>query len=491
VDYSLPADSYSNTVIITATANSYSATPTIISISPNTGEPSGNESITITGTNFTYAYQVFIDLDQDGEQDSGEECTDANIDSSTQITCNTPTITAAQAGAYDVAVKTWGGETKPATNPAANTATTTDDYTYQYPIPTITNPSNSISTAYGTTSGTVTATTNINANCRWSLTNETYTSMGATKDFTTGQNTATHSTTVTGLKSGLNTIYISCANPNDASRFSGNSTTTVTIDAPPPTIQSITTANCPTSETATMDSRDNHHYLVKKMADNKCWMLTNLAYGGSEAGTEFTSGAGSSNTGTTISASSTYWDRTNPPYNNQKQWVNPTTSTVGGAKCATAYRTSSSALNYTECGYLYNWCAALGTASANCNTSTSGTNITNAGVSLCPTGWRLPTGGSTGEFAMLNGMMNGDGGASTATDSTHAANWLSSGVWRGVYSGHFNPGAGLSNQGAGYYWSATAGSSTYAYDLYFSPSTIRLDYTPGKYVGFAVRCVAN
>jgi hypothetical protein len=106
VDYSLPADSYSNTVIITATANSYSATPTIISISPNTGEPSGNESITITGTNFTYAYQVFIDLDQDGEQDSGEECTNANIDSNTQITCDTPTVTAAQAGAYDVVIKT-------------------------------------------------------------------------------------------------------------------------------------------------------------------------------------------------------------------------------------------------------------------------------------------------------------------------------------------------------------------------------------------------
>ncbi|MDR3125690.1 MAG: IPT/TIG domain-containing protein, partial [Candidatus Nomurabacteria bacterium] len=51
--YSLIAGNYSNTVVITAVANAYNTAPTITSISPNSGEPSSNESITITGTNFT------------------------------------------------------------------------------------------------------------------------------------------------------------------------------------------------------------------------------------------------------------------------------------------------------------------------------------------------------------------------------------------------------------------------------------------------------
>jgi hypothetical protein len=122
VDYSLSAGNYSNTVIITATANSYSATPTISTITPDTGEPTDNTTITITGTNLGTAYQVFIDLNNNGTQDTNEQCTDANIDSSTQITCTTPT---AAAGSYSVIVKTWGG-----------TATKTDGFIYQSAIAT-------------------------------------------------------------------------------------------------------------------------------------------------------------------------------------------------------------------------------------------------------------------------------------------------------------------------------------------------------------------
>jgi uncharacterized protein (TIGR02145 family) len=314
--------------------------------------------------------------------------------------------------------------------------------------------------------------------------------MGATKDFTTGQNTATHSTTITGLTAGLNTIYIACANPNDASRFSGNSTTTVTISATPPaptSMQTMTTAYCNSMSTnstlALRDTRDSHYYYVGKMADGKCWMLTNLAYGGTEAGTQFTSGAGQSTT-TNQTASGTNWNATSPPYNNQKQWVNPTTSTVtqySGTRCATAYRTSAASLDYTECGYLYNWCAALGTASANCSESTDGTIITNAGAGVCPAGWRLPTGGSSGEFQALHTAMG-----------SSLSNWLSSGAWRGVYSGSFYGGYGLDVQGGfGYYWSATARASGYANYMYFSSTNVYLTSANYKYSGFAVRCVAN
>ncbi|MEO8691372.1 MAG: prepilin-type N-terminal cleavage/methylation domain-containing protein, partial [Candidatus Saccharimonas sp.] len=45
-------------------------------------------------------------------------------------------------------------------------------------------------------------------------------------------------------------------------------------------IQTITDANCPTTRTRAVDARDTHAYWVQKLADGKCWMLTNLGYSG-------------------------------------------------------------------------------------------------------------------------------------------------------------------------------------------------------------------
>jgi uncharacterized protein (TIGR02145 family) len=214
-------------------------------------------------------------------------------------------------------------------------------------------------------------------------------------------------------------------------------------------------------------------------------MLTNLAYGETEAGTQFTSGAGQS-TSTNQTASTSNWNRTNPPYNNQKQWVNPTTTAVtqyNGTRCATAFRTTAASINYTECGYLYNWCAALANASASCSESTNNTNITNGGVGLCPTGWRLPTGGASGEFQAMY----------TAIGGTQASLVGSSSTWRGVYSGSFDPGFGLYYQGSyGYYWSSTASSSALSYSLAFNTSSVNpRNAGTSKYYGSAVRCVTT
>jgi hypothetical protein len=132
VDYSLPPtsvnDGYQNTIVVTATANTVSLPkPTITGIDPNKGGIAGGTSIAIAGTNLDTAYQVFIDLNNDGSQNTGEACTSPNIVSATQITCVTPT---AAAGTYDVVVKTWGGETKTG---SGTTATLADNFTYEIP----------------------------------------------------------------------------------------------------------------------------------------------------------------------------------------------------------------------------------------------------------------------------------------------------------------------------------------------------------------------
>jgi hypothetical protein len=114
VDYSLPAtaagNEYQNTTVITATSNDFTAAaPTITSVTPDNGSVGEGTEIIIAGTNLDTAYQVFIDLDGNGNQNpnGSENCTNANIDSSTQITCTTPAETTANT--YDVVVKTWGG----------------------------------------------------------------------------------------------------------------------------------------------------------------------------------------------------------------------------------------------------------------------------------------------------------------------------------------------------------------------------------------------
>jgi hypothetical protein len=104
-DMSMSLGTYSATAQITVIGNDIPA-PTITTVSPNTGVASGGTEITITGTDLDTAYQVFIDLDGDGTQDSGEECASANILSATSITCATPVGTV---GVKNVVVKTCGG----------------------------------------------------------------------------------------------------------------------------------------------------------------------------------------------------------------------------------------------------------------------------------------------------------------------------------------------------------------------------------------------
>jgi len=87
----------------------YTATPspTVTSVSPSSGSTSGNESVTITGTNFTNASAVKFDT---------LSATSVVVVNATMITCLTP---AHAAGLVDVSVTTPPG-----------TGTGTDKYTY-------------------------------------------------------------------------------------------------------------------------------------------------------------------------------------------------------------------------------------------------------------------------------------------------------------------------------------------------------------------------
>ena len=85
------AGNYSEEVVYTATAN-LPAAPTNLAITPNQYEISSNGStVTITGNNLASAYRVWIDINDNNSYDANEECTNLNVTSDSQLTCNAPT----------------------------------------------------------------------------------------------------------------------------------------------------------------------------------------------------------------------------------------------------------------------------------------------------------------------------------------------------------------------------------------------------------------
>ena len=91
----LQAGEYSTTITYTATVK-LPAAPTNLSVSPNSYELGSGDSNTVTisaDSGLASTYKVWIDLNgsQTNTPDSGEECTNLNVISDTQLTCNIPT----------------------------------------------------------------------------------------------------------------------------------------------------------------------------------------------------------------------------------------------------------------------------------------------------------------------------------------------------------------------------------------------------------------
>ena len=191
------------------------------------------------------------------------------------------------------------------------------------------------------------------------------------------------------------------------------------------------------------DTRDNNTYTVSKLADGKCWMTQNLRIINktlTPADSDITSNY-------TIPASS-----------------------INGFN---AYNTNNAYLDSIHGGY-YTWT----TATAGTGTTALSTNGHNTTVSICPKGWRLPTGGGGGEFQTLYNNYN-----SSLALRSNPVNFTLSGY---VIS------SSRTNQGSnGLYWSSTVVSSNYAYDLGLNTSNVYPASNYDKYRGFSIRCIAD
>jgi uncharacterized protein (TIGR02145 family) len=228
------------------------------------------------------------------------------------------------------------------------------------------------------------------------------------------------------------------------------------------------------------DTRNNQTYQIAKLADNNCWMLNNLKianYNATSTDTNLTNK--SSFTIPALDTTDNY-DVDNPYV------YGPVPGDSSGNPGST---TSNSAITTdTFYGYLYNWSAA--TAGESQTTMPAGSG--NAPNSICPKNWRLPTGGSTGEFAWLNAKMNNPSATSPSTSSSYYANWQNTGPFRGVFSGNWL--YGFYGQGdVGVFWSGSADpSGSYgAFYLGFGSSDVYPGIYNYRYTGIAVRCLLN
>lgn len=236
-------------------------------------------------------------------------------------------------------------------------------------------------------------------------------------------------------------------------------------------MQRVSNANCPASRTRAMDARDRHTYWVQKLSDGKCWMLTNLAYAGGGANTY----------GDVVSPSILTEGVSGNSYTEAKFYI------PSGANVTSGTANPSASTNGTgQYGYLYNWCAAMGGQAQACK-NPAGSSFTSA--TICPSGWRLPTGGGDGELAALNAVVNGD---STSSDAGLLSGWLAQ------RSGYWGTSGGILVQGQqAAYWSSSyeyvknpAPSEIGAYRLFHRAASVQLTIANLTSHGFSVRCIA-
>ena len=193
------------------------------------------------------------------------------------------------------------------------------------------------------------------------------------------------------------------------------------------------------------DPRDGKTYTVRALKDGKCWMTQNLALGGSDP----------------ITLTSENSDVTS-------DYVLPTHSTSGfsGTDVNKLYASS----DQTK-GNLYTFYTA--TAGTGGSTVSSG----NAPSSICPKGWRLPTGGYSqdADFNKLYSYYPSSESMQGEPNFTFFANI--SGSWL--------------NEGSGYYWSSTALADEVGFGMFIGSSSVNTELSYGKNYGYSIRCIAR
>ena len=238
---------------------------------------------------------------------------------------------------------------------------------------------------------------------------------------------------------------------------------------------------------ALTDTRDNQTYAVAKLGDEKCWVIENLRLDPGKA--TITAGNTNNPVDAFIEASS---DSNTKSLN--------TLCNAGDLDCLDQIQYNANSLdrNKTQShtnndassgwysyGVYYNWYTATAGHGKFSTTEQSGPN--HDGVlegDICPLGWHLPTGGSGGEYNILNGIINNNSDTSDVVWRAYPNNF--------IWSGDYNHNKRTSSYSNGRAWTSTTKDNRTAYRLGYAEGVLQSSANSyNKWDGFVVRCVFN
>ncbi len=262
-------------------------------------------------------------------------------------------------------------------------------------------------------------------------------------------------------------------------------------------IQDVTPSVCPTTPARVYDIRDNNIYTIQKLADGKCWLLDNLALDLTNATvknnlSETNTNASDTTLGYLKNGGGTTSDQyaitgviewtSSPNYASSYSYSDPLIATSGTGNNGdwtkdTAAPLAMSQSGSGKIGVYYNYCAASAGSYCYGDGTSVGTSSGNATEDICPVGWRMPTGGDSGEYQALY--------AAYSSDNAAFVNAL-----RTPLSGYFNNGsASIQGSGDGF-WSSARGSSYGMYGLFVNTSVNPRNSSYRLY-GYSIRCVLD
>ncbi len=144
-----------------------------------------------------------------------------------------------------------------------------------------------------------------------------------------------------------------------------------------------------------------------------------------------------------------------------------------------SHNTNDNSSSWYSYGVMYGWYTAT---AGNGNYMMSSGNV--AG-DICPAGWRLPTGGGSGEFMSLTNVVGGGNNMMKNNNLLAFPNNF-------IYSGDFNHDISQGRGTYGRYWSATTNGRVKAFRLgVASTNWVTADGSWNKWDAFAVRCIVK
>ena len=223
-------------------------------------------------------------------------------------------------------------------------------------------------------------------------------------------------------------------------------------------IQDVTWSICNTDPMVVYDVRDEEPYTIQRLADGNCWLLDNLRLDLSTIAT-LTPASSNVSANWTVPADIASWENTHEAAKSNSDSKNVLMSYGSGSG---------------KVGVYYNFCAA--TAGSYCMNWSSGSG--DASQDVCPKGWRLPTGGDSGEYSKLFASYSNN---SLAFKDT----------FRAPLAGYYYSGSAGYQGTAASSWASTFQSGSSMYALTLGTSSVNPFGYDGREHGFTIRCILN